>query len=123
MRNNLRKVLEGILKFAERFGRNNGIVKWIIPTEQMEEQGILVMQPGEMIERHQHTKDIEIYLLLDGIVRINEKLYRAGEFAICFKGESHNCKNISSETATIMFIKIVPRKRVCHLFQRRNVRL
>lgn len=123
MRNNLRKVLEGILEFAERFGKNKGIEKWVIPDEQMEEQGILVMQQGEMIELHQHTEDMEMYLVLEGIVRINGRLYREGEFVSCFKGESHDCKNIGSETATIMFIKIVPQKRVCHLFQRRNARL
>jgi mannose-6-phosphate isomerase-like protein (cupin superfamily) len=71
---------------------------------------IVNLESDSMVGYHEHTNDMEIYLMLDGTAVVSdngaEDILKPGDMLITKKGESHFIENKSATPVTFMAIII-----------------
>jgi len=71
---------------------------------------MMQLEPGSEIGYHEHTDDMELYLILDGIGRVNDngtmEVVNPGDLVVTKRGESHSLINETPEPVTFLAIII-----------------
>lgn len=71
---------------------------------------MMQLEPGSEIGYHEHTDDMELYLILDGIGRVNDngtmEIVNPGDLVVTKQGESHSLINETPEPVTFLAIII-----------------
>lgn len=71
---------------------------------------MMQLAPGSSIGYHQHTGDMELYIMLDGVARTNDngthEILNAGDILVTKDGESHDLVNETPEPVTFIAVII-----------------
>ncbi|MDD5808797.1 MAG: cupin domain-containing protein [Oscillospiraceae bacterium] len=70
--------------------------------------GILTIKPGDSIGLHSHSKNFEIYYLLEGTARVTdggeERILHAGDGELCADGNTHSLENIGETEVRLLAV-------------------
>jgi quercetin dioxygenase-like cupin family protein len=92
---------KGIRFLYEEAGKYDGSIKMM---------AVMDILPGSSIGYHEHVDDMEMYLILDGVAKVNDDgvddVVNPGDLFITERGQGHGLVNETDEHVTFLAIII-----------------